>query len=85
MQNNFIPLDVYLDDIYYACRSYLEKKYGFVDACDIYQIIASEGPESDSYLQFETGLDSDGNPALRCIETGEIITNLNFFENEKKN
>lgn len=72
MQNNFTPLYLYLDDIYAACRSYLEKKYGFVDACDIYQIIASDGPESESYLQFETGCDGNGNAAIRCMETGEI-------------
>lgn len=71
---HFTPLsELYMDDIYDRCRAYLEKQYPFVDACDIFQITASDDKYFEKYTQFETGCDDEGNPALRNIETGDII------------
>lgn len=74
MKPVFISLsELNSEDIYYYCREYLEQIYKFVDACDMYQIIASNDLTSDKYFQFETGCDAKGRPSLRNVETGEII------------
>lgn len=45
MKPVFISLsELNSEDIYYYCREYLEQIYKFVDACDMYQIIASKRP-----------------------------------------